>query len=206
MKRQLRPVIAALGLVALGVLTACDDLVFDGTRGELTVAAVGSAFQTSVQGTVEFDARVELLADVGQDVVVDSRAGVVSIQPGERTILFRRRVPESRFVRARVVFSRVQAQVDGGLLVGGARRISELRGCAFPSGGYRRGANGRAGAAGQREGHGPDRGPGRTPVARRRSIRRNTVGAHRGLRCRGAHPYGELTRAVPLPGPKVSSG
>jgi hypothetical protein len=109
------------------MLTACDDLVFDGTRGELTVAAVGSAFQTSVQGTVEFDARVELLADVGQDVVVESSPGVVSIQPGERTILFRRRVPESRFVRARVVFSRVEAQVDGGLLVGGAPYLGASR-------------------------------------------------------------------------------
>jgi hypothetical protein len=127
MKRYLRPVLAALGLAAVGMLTACDDLVFDGTRGELTVAAVGSAFQTSVQGTVEFDARVELLADVGQDVVVDSSPGVVSIQPGERTILFRRRVPESRFVRARVVFSRVEAQVDGGLQVRGTPFLGAAR-------------------------------------------------------------------------------
>lgn len=134
MKRHLRPALAALGLVAVGALTACDDLVFDGTRGELTVAAVGSTFQTSVQGTVEFDARVELLADVGQDVVVDSRPGVVSIQPGEREILLRRRVPESRFVRARVVFSRVEAQVDGGLLVGGAPYLGAAR-VRIPSGG-----------------------------------------------------------------------
>jgi hypothetical protein len=134
MKRHLRPALAALGLVAVGALTACDDLVFDGTRGELTVAAVGSTFQTSVQGTVEFDARVELLADVGQDVMVDSRPGVVSIQPGEREILLRRRVPESRFVRARVVFSRVEAQVDGGLLVGGAPYLGAAR-VRIPSGG-----------------------------------------------------------------------
>jgi hypothetical protein len=134
MKRQLRPVLAALGLAAVAALTACDDLVFDGTRGELTVAAVGSSFQTSTRGTVEFDAQVDLFADVGQDVRVDSRPGVVSIEPGERTILRRQRVTETRFVRVRVTFTRVEAQVDGGLLVGGAPYLGAAR-VRTPSGG-----------------------------------------------------------------------
>jgi hypothetical protein len=134
MKRHLRPILAALGIVAVGALTACDDLVFDGTRGELTVAAVGSSFQTSVRGTVEFDAQVDLFADVGQDVRVDSRPGVVSIEPGERTILRRQRVPETRFIRVRVTFSGVEAQVDGGLLVGGAPYLGAAR-VRVPTGG-----------------------------------------------------------------------
>jgi len=134
MNRHLRTAFAAFGLIAIAGLTACDDLVFDGTRGELTVAAVGSSFQTSVRGTVEFDAQVDLFAEVGQDVRVESRPGVVSIEPGERAILRRQRVPETRFVRVRVTFTRVEAQVDGGLLVRGAPYLGAAR-VRTPSGG-----------------------------------------------------------------------
>ena len=134
MNRHIRSAFAVLGLIAVAGLAACDDLVFDGSRGELTVAAVGSSFQTTVQGTVEFDVRVDLLADVGQDVRVERRTGVVDIAPGDRTVLFRQRVGESRFTHARVVFTRVVADVEGGLRVGGAPYLGEAR-VRVPSGG-----------------------------------------------------------------------
>lgn len=89
-----------------------------------------------VEGTVRVEGRAELVAEDGRVVQLDPGPRTVRLRldGSERVSVSRTRVPEKRYVRARLFFTRVTADVTGGLLVGGLP-VRGTVSVAIPAGG-----------------------------------------------------------------------
>lgn len=99
----------------------------DGTPGRSGSAAPsysvarggGTAFQADgVTGTITFDARVSLVR-AGQATPLGAGTATVSASGRDTVLVASGRVDEVAFPVARVVFTRVTANVTGGLVIGG---------------------------------------------------------------------------------------
>jgi hypothetical protein len=73
------------------------------------------------QGTVTFDAKVTLRTTGGEESALTTtpRTATVRIDGHDSTLVVSASVPEGRYTVARVVFTRVQANVTSGLVIGG---------------------------------------------------------------------------------------
>jgi hypothetical protein len=90
---------------------------YDASRsGALAAAVAGRA-----QGTLTFDARVSLVTSGGAVVALGSgpRTATVRIDGGDTVAVVAGDVPPARYTAVRVAFTRVQASVTGGLVIGG---------------------------------------------------------------------------------------
>ena len=85
----------------------------------------GASFSTSrariPTGTVNVQATVTLVSERGgaQELVTQAGGGTVDLGSTSKTLLARADISSIRYTLARVEFTRVQANVTGGLLVGG---------------------------------------------------------------------------------------
>jgi hypothetical protein len=134
---------AAIAALA-GVLAACSGEVVGGGQKPVETRAVGdggTASSSSVAGTapdrgarystsfasaaaagtVDFDARVTLVDEShGQErAVIGTATAQVGIAQHDSVLVAREQVAAVPYVRARVAFTRVHANVTGGLVIGG---------------------------------------------------------------------------------------
>ena len=80
----------------------------------------GAAFQASgITGTVTFDGKVSLVRSGSVEPVVNGATATVSVDGSDTVRLGGSQLPEGAFPTARVVFTRVTANVASGLVVGG---------------------------------------------------------------------------------------
>ncbi|HEX5727245.1 MAG TPA: hypothetical protein VFX98_17370 [Longimicrobiaceae bacterium] len=91
----------------------------DGTGGGAPSLAPGprqSLQLVGAQGTITFDARVELVSSAGStELLGDPGAATVRIDGQDTTLLVNGRVEEDRYTAVRVTFTSVEANVIGGL-------------------------------------------------------------------------------------------
>jgi hypothetical protein len=82
--------------------------------------AIAGAVAGRAQGTVTFEAKVALLTSGGAAVALGSPATTTARIDGSDTVAVASGdVPAARYTAVRVTFTRVQANVTGGLLLGG---------------------------------------------------------------------------------------
>lgn len=110
---------------------AVGDATPDGSASRALASAAplpGAASSAAVPlGTLSFTATASLVAEDGSVVPATGgpRQAAVRLDGGERTPVARQVVPDVSYVRARVAFTRVTADVTGGVLgVAGAVRVA----------------------------------------------------------------------------------
>lgn len=96
------------------------------------IAPSGSAFAGAAaqpQGTIAFDARVSLVTEGGAVVPLnrDAATGTVRIEATDTAVVADTRVEAVTYTRARVTFTRVNANVSGGLVIGGISVTGQVR-------------------------------------------------------------------------------
>jgi hypothetical protein len=88
-----------------------------------------------VQGTISFDALVEVVTSSGQAATVGNAQSVVVRSDGHDTVLVARAdLLEAQYTTVRVTFTRVTANVASGLVVGGVNITGQVN-VAVPAGG-----------------------------------------------------------------------
>ncbi|HEX7240173.1 MAG TPA: hypothetical protein VF263_07905 [Longimicrobiaceae bacterium] len=113
--------ILLLALLAVG----CRGEVVAGEQKEVQTVVVGDGPQGGgaalVEGSVRVEGTASLVAENGREIELDpgSRMVRVRLDGSERASVSRTRVPALRYVRARLTFDRVTADVTGGLVVNG---------------------------------------------------------------------------------------
>ena len=105
----------------------------------LALAPAGGPLATHIagraQGTVTFDATVEVIAAPGGAQPAGGSAGeVVRLDGHDTTLVARVRVPEGSYTAVRVTFTRVTANVTSGLVIGGINLTGQVN-VAAPAGG-----------------------------------------------------------------------
>jgi hypothetical protein len=80
-----------------------------------------SAAAARAQGTITFDAKVALVTSTGSAVSLNGSPSTVTVRiDGSDTVrVAAGDVPAARYTAARITFTRVQANVTGGLVIGG---------------------------------------------------------------------------------------
>lgn len=94
-----------------------------------TYADEGSGGAADAEGTISFDAQVTLIADDGAEVRVTSGTvpGTFRIENADSAEIGRQDVRVKTYARARVEFTRVSANVTGGIVIGGVPLLGEVR-------------------------------------------------------------------------------
>jgi hypothetical protein len=95
----------------------------------LAPASGHAAHGTEPQGTVSFDARVSLVTSGGGVVPLnrDATSATVRIEGTDTALVAREQVEATTYTRARVTFTRVAANVTGGLSIGGISVTGQIR-------------------------------------------------------------------------------
>jgi hypothetical protein len=136
-------------LAATPLLSGCGtDALAGGFDGEVRTVATSSpegggandeagaaparysrAPSAAAEGTVSFDAAVALVSSDGEEVRITKGTvpAVVAIDGSDSSLLGEARVPAGSYARARVTFTRVSADITGGLVVGGLPLLGEVR-------------------------------------------------------------------------------
>lgn len=124
------------GIVAVLVASGCGREVVVGGQKEVDAVAAGDETSGSSaalapirapagpvsytlavpQGTVTFTGTLSLVAEDGSVAPVADAPRTVTVRLDGREPFAQRRVPAERYVRARVTFTRVEAEVTGGVL------------------------------------------------------------------------------------------
>jgi hypothetical protein len=88
-------------------------------------APLFSTSGSSAAGRMEVDARVTLVAENGVETRLTQNpvSGSFQIEQRDSALIGRGSVPATRYTRARITFTRVQAEVSGGLPVLGTIRV-----------------------------------------------------------------------------------
>lgn len=104
-------------------------LATDGSGGPSAARAGGGGYSASLartaaaipEGSLELTAAVTLIGEDGEEAPVTDGAVAARLRlaAADTVPLGTEEVPEGEYTRARVVFSRVQAEVTGGLSIGG---------------------------------------------------------------------------------------
>jgi hypothetical protein len=94
-----------------------------------TITPAFGAPAAAARGTVTFAASVTLISDAGEEVVVTNGLSTaqVQIEGPDTTLVGQARVRAATYTRARVEFARVDADVTGGLVIGGIPLLGLIR-------------------------------------------------------------------------------
>lgn len=148
---MMRPVRAWVALALATAAAGCGQMLLaGGQRGEVRAVATddatapsngasaarfalapepGSAAALVPQGTLRVEGAVVLVGSGGEAVPLSDgiRGGTLRIAAADSVLLGRDSVLVGRYTRARVTLTRVEAEVTGGLLVGGLPLVGSVR-------------------------------------------------------------------------------